>query len=293
MLNFTKTYQRVCGIGVTSLLVSGLVIGCSQSAPALQSARNIPTASTSGSPAQTVSGPSNAVSTGVAPGYPASQAGGVVSAPLAVGTTGASDVTHGIVVAGNGTVSAPPDEAFVSAGVQTRATTAQDAQAQNNQTMQAVITAIKALGIPDRDVQTSGISLFPVVTQNQTISGYNASNNVTVTVENINQAGAVLDAAVKAGANNSTNVRFGFKDDTTLRNKALAAAASDARSKADALAKALGLNVTGIQSVTEASTSSPRPFQAAGASLAAAPANVPVEPGELSVNAQVTIVFAF
>ncbi|HUX88773.1 MAG TPA: SIMPL domain-containing protein [Chloroflexota bacterium] len=292
MLNVAQSRQRVYGIALTSLLVSGLVIGCSPNASSLQSARDLPTASASSGAAQTTSGATNPAGISVAPAYPASQANAVASVPLTASTTGGNDVTHGIVVTGNGTVSAPPDEAFVSAGVQTRATTAQDAQSQNNQTMQAVINAIKALGIPERDIQTSGISLYPIITQNQTVSGYNASNNVTVTVENINQAGAVLDAAVKAGANTATNVRFGFKDDTTLRNKALAVAATDARSKADALAKALGLTVTGIQSVSESATSVPFPLRSAGASLAA-PAAVPVEPGEMSVNAQVTIVFSF
>ena len=158
--------------------------------------------------------------------------------------------------------------------------------------MQAVISALKGMGIPDKDIQTSGISLYPVIGQNQNVTGYNASNNVTVIVENVDQTGAVLDAAVKAGANTASNVRFGFKDDTAVRNKALAAAAADARTKADALARALGLKVTGIESVSEASTSSPVPLPVASTAAGAAAA-VPVEPGELSVSARVTIVFSF
>jgi uncharacterized protein YggE len=202
-------------------------------------------------------------------------------------------IARGITVSGSGRVAATPDEAFVTAGVQTRATTAQDAQAANNRAMQAVVDAIKALNVPDRDIQTSGISLYPVYSQGQTLSGYNASNSVTVTAENIDQAGAVLDAAVRAGANQTGGIRFGLKDDAPLRNKALAAAAADARSKADALAAALGLQVTGVQAISEQSVGGPtytppREVAAAGA----APA-VPVEPGQLDVTAQVTIVFSY
>jgi uncharacterized protein YggE len=160
--------------------------------------------------------------------------------------------------------------------------------------MQAVIAAIKGIGIPDKNIQTNGVSLYPIYDQGQTISGYNASNNVVVTVDDVNQVGAVLDAAVRAGANQATNVQFGFKDESALRNQALAAAAADARGKADALAGALGLQITGIESVAEGGVSTPilqqpRPLAVA----AAAPAAAPIEPGELEVVAQVTVVFGY
>ena len=211
---------------------------------------------------------------------------------LPIATPGAVPV-RGIIVTGSGQVDAPPDRAFVTAGVQTRGRTAQEAQNDNNQTMQAVITAIKAVGIPDKNIQTVGVSLYPTSDQGQVITGYNASNEVDVTVDQITLAGAVLDAAVKAGANQSAGVRFGLKDQTTARNQALAAAATDARSKATALATALGLQITGVESVSEQNVnvptfSPPRAF--AGAAVAQ---SVPIEPGQLTVSAQVTIVFGY
>ena len=200
---------------------------------------------------------------------------------------------HGIVVSGSGNVSARPDTAVASAGVQSRAATAQEAQAQNNQTMQAVINAVKALGIPDKDIVTNGVSVYPVYEQGQFISGYSASNGVTVTVEKIDQAGAVLDAATKAGANVESGLRFTIKDDTALRNQALTEAAADAKSKANALAGALGLQISSVESVSESSTSVPYiTAPRALASAAGAPA-VPVEPGQIDVTAQVTIVFGY
>lgn len=221
---------------------------------------------------------------------------GVAAQPVPAVQTAAPSSVRGIAVSGTGRVSARPDQATVSAGVQTRGRTAQEAQSENNQTMQAVIAAIKAAGIPDRGIQTNGLSLYPNYGQNQVINGYDATNNVAITVDNVDQVGAVLDAAVKAGANQATNVRFGFKDETGLRNKALAAAAADARSKADALAAALGVKVSGIESVTEAGVSTPIVYQqprALAAGVASAAPAPPVEPGELSVTATVTIVFGY
>jgi len=199
---------------------------------------------------------------------------------------------RGIVVHGSGQIQAQPDQATVAVGVQTRAQNAQDAQKNNNRTMEAVINGIKALGIPAKDIQTTGVSLNPVIQQGNTVSGYEATNGVVVTVEKVEQTGAVLDAAVKAGANTAGRVSFGFKDETGLRNKALAAAANDAQSKASAIATAIGVKITGVQSVTEGSVSVPTPFATPGATSSASPA-VPIEPGQQTVTADVTVVYGY
>jgi uncharacterized protein YggE len=210
------------------------------------------------------------------------------------GVAAATDVTHGIVVNGTGQVALAPDQATVMAGVQTRGRTAQEAQTLNNRAMAAVVAAIKGLGIPDKNIQTVGVQLSPVYDNNQTVTGYSSSNNVTVLVENVDQAGPVLDAAVAAGANESGNITFGLKDQTGARNKALALAVTDARSKADALAAALGLHISDVQSVTEGSTGGPI-YTAAPRPMAAAAdaAGISVEPGQLTVTAQVTIVYGY
>ncbi len=245
---------------------------------------------------QTVGAPGNSAIVAAAPaqGF-AGSTSAIAAQPIPAVQTAQPSSVRGIVVSGTGQATARPDQATVSAGVQTRGRTAQEAQSANNQAMQAVIAAIKALGIPDNKIQTNGVSLYPNYDQGQSINGYNATNNVVVTVDNVDQVGSVLDAAVKAGANQATNVRFGFKDETTLRNKALASAAADARGKADALAAALGLKVSGIESVAEGNVSmpivynQPKPFAGAAASQASAP----IEPGELNVTAEVTIVFGY
>ncbi|HLZ07323.1 MAG TPA: SIMPL domain-containing protein [Chloroflexota bacterium] len=216
----------------------------------------------------------------------------VASFPQPIAPAPAADAVHGIVVSGSGRVNLRPDQATVTAGVQTQGRTAQEAQTENNQSMNAVVAAIKGLGIPDKDIQTVGVSLYPMFNQGQTVSGYTASNNVSVLVENVDQAGPVLDAVVKAGANESSNVQFGLKDETAARNQALALAATDARSKADALAGALGLKITGVQSVSESSGSNPIVVSPMAMTSAPSAPTIPIQPGELGVTAQVTIVFA-
>ncbi len=200
---------------------------------------------------------------------------------------------HGLVVSGTGQVSARPDLAIVSAGVETRAPSALEAQNQNNQTMQKVIDAIKALGVQAPAIQTTGVSLYPMIGEDQVVTGYVAANHVAVRVDAIDQAGPVLDAAVKAGANLASSVQFTLKDQSALRNKALAAAISKAKSKANVMAEALGVEISGIQSVTEMSVSGPMLLgeKPAGAGVGAVAA--PIEPGVVSVMAQVTIVFEF
>jgi len=298
------------GAAVGAMLLAGALAGCAPNSLALRAAAT-PTPSVAARSAPGVAGASTARGVPVAGGVvvqggsaAAGPAAGVVtSAPAAISgraevvqppPSSATGSARGIEVTGLGQIEAQPDEAIVDAGVQTRAATAQDAQATNNKTMQAVLDAIKAVGIPAKDIQTTDVSLYPIIDQGDTVSGYNASNSVTVTVENVGQAGAVLDAAVKAGANTANGIRFTFKDQTTLRNKALAAAAADARSKADVLAAALGLQISGVQSVTEGQVNIPIPFAAPRALAGAAPSQaVPVEPGQQTVTAEVTVVFGY
>ncbi len=300
----TSTVSSIAGLTLGALLLASAVGGCASDGLALHAATtptpvaSVPGGAVIGAPAAG----GGAIARGqVAPGQ--SLAGVASSAPAGVNTSAVLSpppqsspgaTPRGIAVSGTGRIQARPDEAIVQAGVSTRAQTAQEAQAENNQQMQNVLNAIKALGIPDKDIQTTGVSLFPVITEGNTVNGYNATNNVRVTVENIDQAGAVLDAAVKAGANTASGISFTFKDETSLRNKALAAAAADARSKADALAAALGLQISGVQSVTESQVSIPVPLAVprAAAAPAAAP-SVPIEPGQQTVTAEITIVFSY
>lgn len=207
--------------------------------------------------------------------------------------------TPGIAVIGEGEASGAPDVAYVNLGVQSSGASAREALDAASAAMAAVIDAIKRLGVPDRNLQTGGVSLTPILSQpkpgDQTppqIVSYRATNSLNVTVEQLGQTGAIIDAAVGAGANLAGGVRFAIKDDSALRRQALQQAAQAARAKADALAGALGLHITGVQSLSEQSSVQPLPRQALAADAALA-ASVPIQPGELTVRVQVRAVFSF
>jgi hypothetical protein len=198
-----------------------------------------------------------------------------------------------ITVNGEGEVLAQPDMAVAGFGVEGRGATSQEAMARASEGMNRVLAAIKAAGIPDEDVTTTNISLFPEYGQGAPppIVGYRASNTVNVKVRDLSRLVWVLDGAVAAGATYATGIGFGFNDDDELRRRALRAAARNARSKADALAEALGVTVSALQSVTEGGAGIPIPVAVSpGVRVPDAP-SVPVRPGTQTITGQVTAVF--
>jgi len=201
-----------------------------------------------------------------------------------------------ITVTGEGEASAPPDVAYVTVGVQIQDATAAAAVAENSRRLTAVLDAMRARGLSSRDLQTSGLSVSPQLDREQQITGYQATNSVTITVNDVNQAGDLLDAALAAGANRVGGLHFGIRDTAALHEQALADAANVARSRAEALAGSLGLRIVGVQSVTENTATTPQPRAAVAFSGAAAPAPAPpppVESGELRVSVQVRVAFLF
>ncbi|MGI8914590.1 MAG: SIMPL domain-containing protein [Chloroflexota bacterium] len=204
----------------------------------------------------------------------------------------------GITVTGTGTASAAPDVAYISAGVTTQAAAAKQASDTNSTSMTAVIAAIKAAGVADKDIQTGNFSINPVYSQNKsdtgvsTITAYRVDNSVNVTVGVVGTAARVLDAAVTAGANSNVSIRFGIKDATALQEQALTAAMQQAAGKAGAIATAAGAKLNGAYSVTEQSSGLPTPMGLQAASVASSAA-VPVEQGQLAVRAMVQVTYAY
>ena len=193
-----------------------------------------------------------------------------------------------------------PDMAIVSLGVQTTGATAAEASNANNELMTAVIAAIKAAGIEDADIQSTNIGLSPVYAQPSrddpnappTITGYRATNTVSVRVLDLDQVGAILSAGLGAGANQLGGISFALQDRTQPYLDALAAATLDARRKADAIAVAAGMVVGGIVEITEQSGGIPRP-RAAGVMYAERGFGgaAPIEAGEIVVQARVQVQF--
>lgn len=198
-----------------------------------------------------------------------------------------------ISVTGEGEVAAAPDLATITLGVTTEARTAAEALAANSAALAAVVANLKAAGIEPRDIQTTGLSLNPVWSgysdRPQRIEKFQAVNGVTVRVRDIARTGAVLDAAVKDGANTLNGLSFGMADPRPLLDEARARAVADARRRAELLAAAAGVTLGRVLTIGEAGGyAPPAPMYRSDAMVAAAP---PVEGGEVTIRAQVTVVW--
>ena len=222
--------------------------------------------------------------------------------PPAAAGGAAMDTIPVLTVSGSGNARVAPDEATVRLGVVAQAQTARAAQDQVNRVANAVLAAIQKLGIKAEDVQTSGLSLSPLYSQNNRpgaenqaprITGYQANNTVTVRMDDLTKVGPVIDAGLGAGANTLDGVDFDLRNDEAARAQALTAAARAARAKAETLAKALGLRLGEILEVAEGGVSiSPPPIpRIARMAMAESMGSTPVSAGQVEVEASVTIRF--
>jgi uncharacterized protein YggE len=202
----------------------------------------------------------------------------------------AGEPTHGITVHGTGTASTVPDRATFTFGVDTKRKTAADASEANNRQMREVIATLKAAGVADEDIQTSQISLYPDYDESGSEPlGYQATSSVAVIVS-LAKAGAALEAAVGAGANQVDGPSLTKADTDKLYDDALRAAVADARSRAEVLAAAAGVKVGEVSSIAEgAEPSGPIPY---AYDSAAGPQRAAIEPGKQDIDAQVTVTFA-
>jgi len=204
-----------------------------------------------------------------------------------------------LTVSADGEARVSPDEATVRLGVFAQAPTARDAQNQVNKTAGAILEAVRRLGIPADHIQTSELNLGPVYGQGRPdrepqepqIVGYQASNVVSVQVEQLDKVGPVIDAGLAAGANRLEGVTFGLRDDHKARAEALTRAVEEARVKADALARALKVRLVRILEVAEGGIAvTPQPFMKAGRmAMETAMADTPVSAGQVGVSASVTV----
>lgn len=210
--------------------------------------------------------------------------------------TGSSDPSttqRSVTVSGTATIKASPDEAVVSLGVQTEANTAQGALSQNAERMTAVFAALNDQGISKDDIATSYVSLYPTYgNSGMEITGYQAANQIDVTVHDMTKVGTVIDAAVGAGANLSNGITFKLSDESHGVDQALAAAVADARSKAEALAAAGDAQLGQVMTIQETSASSTPPiFYDRGMMAASAEVPTPVSPPTLETQVSVTVVW--
>ena len=189
------------------------------------------------------------------------------------------------------------DVATISAGVVTQAADANAAMRANAVQMDKVMAAIKAAGIAERDIRTSGISLNPqykyVENQSPTITGYQASNTVNVKVRDIGKLGKALDALVANGANQVNGPSFEVDKPDAAYDEARLAALKKAQDRAETYAKAMGLRVRRVVSIDEGGggVRPPMPMMRAMASDAYAKAETSVAPGETVLSVHLDVVF--
>ena len=198
-------------------------------------------------------------------------------------------------VSGMGEIKAAPDEASLSTGVVSQARGAADALAQNTRAMNAVFAALKRLGVSDKSIQTSDFSVTPQYQPDRSgsetgrIIGYRVSNEVSASVD-LAKLGPALEALVGSGSNTLGNIAFTIRDPKPLLAQARAAAIADAIVRAQTYAKAAGVALGPILTISEGEAEAPRPLYRMAMS-AAAPAPPPVAGGEESVTATVSVTF--
>jgi uncharacterized protein YggE len=204
---------------------------------------------------------------------------------------------HTITVTGSDQEFVAPDQAQVTVGVHTTAATAAGAQSADDKAAQAVISAVEALGVSQDDIRTAWYDLSPNYAPGgpdrpSRLSGFQATDQLTVTIRDVSQVGAVIDAAVAAGANQVDGVSYTVSDPGKVQRQSYAAALQDARARADAIAQSAGVQIAGLYAVDASSSSWNGPVPFAAQVTSAAPA-APVQPGKQAIQTRVKAVYAF
>jgi uncharacterized protein YggE len=228
----------------------------------------------------------------------------VVLAPsFGPGVGRAADATppeHTISVSGTGRVLVKPDVADISLGVHIERNKAKDSETAAAEAMGRIIAALKAAGVADADIQTANISLQPTYdysSSKQSITGYATDNLVSITVRDLTKLGDTVDAAVDAGATQVNGITFRVDNQSAVEVQARTAAMKDAKAKADALAQAAGVNITGVASISEVSSPTPYPVYfgkdsaAAGVPAAVDRPSTPVQPGQVTLEVTITVTY--
>ena len=193
-----------------------------------------------------------------------------------------------VTVTGEAAVAIAPDAAVIRIGVGSQEKTEREASDANARQMTAVLAAIKDSGIAERDIQTSRLSLQPQYDPNKSgtarLTGFQATNQVTVKIRDIEKLAAVLDRAIAAGANEMSGIEFVVSEQSKMLDQARDDAIADAHRKAELYAKAAGAKLGKVVSISEEGPApQPRPMQALRAGA------VPISPGEQTLRAIVSV----
>jgi uncharacterized protein len=200
-------------------------------------------------------------------------------------------------ISAQGDVKATPDIAIISAGVVTQAPDAATAMASNATKMKVAVAALKKAGVFDKDIQSQSISLQPqyryAENRPPVITGYQASNTITIRFRDIGSAGAVLDALVGQGINQINGPSLTIDKPEVAMDQARTLALAAARARAELYAKAAGMSVKRIVTISESSRdfSGPQPMIMRANMASAEAASTPIEPGEQTLSISVNVTF--
>jgi uncharacterized protein len=199
---------------------------------------------------------------------------------------------QGITVVGTGSLKSVPDISEWSFGIHSRAETADAALRENAVATKRLLDALKRAGIAKGDLRTEHVSLWPDMSEGGTVVGYAASNSVHATVRKMARAGAIVDTAVGAGANEVWGPSFRISDTRAKFDEAAAAAYDDARRKAETLAANAGVSLGRPTSIVEASGAGVMFDGSRFGAAEAMAADVPIEPGKQEMQVILTVTFA-
>jgi uncharacterized protein len=213
---------------------------------------------------------------------------GLAATTLPGSASSAAAEAGGITVQGTASVTSIPDRAELSFGVESKGASARSALSANAAEMRRVIAALKAAGATD--VKTQYVSLSPQYNDKSEAQGFVATNTVSATIKELAKAGAVIDAAVNAGANQVYGPSLSHGDQDELYRQALKAAVANARANAQVLASAANVSLGRVTTVVEGGGApQPVPFAAADKAMAE---STPIEPGTQETTASVTVTFS-
>lgn len=200
-------------------------------------------------------------------------------------------------ISAEGSVNREPDIAFLNAGVQTQGETAQAAMSANAAAMNGVFDALEAANVDRKDMQTSNFSLQPQYDysnrqsgQPPRLTGYQASNQLTVRVRDLDTLGETMDALVGAGGNTFSGLRFALEDDRAAKNAARDIAMKEAIARAELYAAASGYEVARVVTISESGGYSPQPM-AMMAQARSAESSTPIASGEVGYSVSVNVTF--
>lgn len=208
----------------------------------------------------------------------------------------------GIWVTGQGEAMAVPDIAMLSLGIEARADTVAEAQAEASEAMDKVMQALKDNGIAEKDIQTQRFSIYPITRwvkdEEEKIIGYRVTNIVVAKIREVNKAGIIIDAVVQAGGDFTRiqGITFTVDDPTAYYEEARAKAMEDAKNKAEQLADLAGVKLAKPTYVSEGAIYWPpttRGFYEAGEVPVPAPApEISISPGELKITVNIQVAYA-